>query len=223
MHKDMTYKEKFELLGAWGLEVLQDVKKDLKQEHFRKDVAFVQKHFAKRPVHKLTTEEILSAYASELKEGNEEIGEWIASRWVLKNAEVYNFFAQELTKINPNFDEIDSFSADVEQNLTQHAVLQFGALTTYLFSILTSVVFSESVYAQLRKLAEQQIAATQVQTAPKEESLEMVQKRYETAIAKLTEKYEQKLQGFHKKYSQDVEGLQKQVGQLQRRLSELKK
>ena len=113
MIQEDSYKIKFEKLTPWATEIFHAVKKDLRNEHLLKIPSFAQKHFPKRALDKLTTEEIANAYLKEIAEGDEELGERIVARWVMKNADLYNFFAHELAKINPKYNEIECISDEI--------------------------------------------------------------------------------------------------------------
>lgn len=219
MIKEDLYKVKFQKLQPWLNEIMSVIKKDLKNEHLLKTPSFVKKHFPKRAIDKLTNEEFAAAYLKEVAEGDEELGENIVARWVMKNAELYQFFASELSKVNPKFDEIESLSPETGAQLLNTSIGQFGAVTTYIFSVMNAVVLSEE---QMLKLREMAIAQT-AQTPIKEEknsflSIEQTCEHYEKEIRKLTEKYEKRMQGVERKYVQDVEGLKKQISQLHKKM-----
>lgn len=216
---EMSYQEKFSLLRPWQIEILVHLKKELKSDHLRKDSAFAQKYFKKKIIDKISVEELTAAYSQELGEGNEEVAEWIASRWVLRHAEVYQFFAEKLIEINPKFDEIEVLPEEFGNQLMNAAAAQFGAKNVYIFSVLNAVAFSESLYAQLRQAAEK---GEQIEAKPlKEESPEEMKKRYESELMKLTDRFEKRFLGIQKKYIQDVEGYKKQIAALQRKLGEV--
>lgn len=210
MLKEDLYKIKFNKLLPWAQEIFHPIKKDLKNDHLLKNPSFAQKHFPKRAVDKLTTEEFAAAYMQEIVEGDEELGEKVVARWVMKNAELYEFFATQLSKVNPKFDEIESLTPEVSAFLLNASLAQFGAAATYIFCVMNAVVLTEEQFAKLRELA--LVKEEQVTTEPV--------KDYEKEIRKLTEKYEKRIQGIERKYIQDVEGLKKQIAQLHKKLVE---
>lgn len=221
MIKEDTYRTKFEKLQPWISEIFQAVKKDLRNDHLLKTPVFVQKHFPKRALDKLTNEEFSAAYLSEIAEGNEELGEKVVARWVMKNAELYQFFATELSRINPKFDEIENLSPEFSAFLLNSSVGQFGAAATYVFCVLNAVVLTEEQLCKLREMA----IAESARAKPQEEkgafgSIDAVCEHYEKEIRKLSEKYEKRMQGVERKYMQDVEGLKKQIAQLHKRLGD---
>jgi len=220
MIQEESYRKKFELLQPWSALLIEPLKKDLKQEHLRKELHLAQKYFYKKSIDKVTTEELIQAYFQEILSGNEEVGEWIASRWMLKNAEVYHFFVQKLSEINPQFDQIELIPDEIGRHILEEAVQDFGASITYIFGHLNCVCFSSALYQELKQRAEQELVKGQdkqkAETA--ETSIEKVEEKYQEEIRKLKDKYEKKLLGFQKKYTQDLEGLKKQIKQLQRKL-----
>lgn len=220
MIKELPYAKKFELLNDWHNEIFALIKKEIKQDHLRKEIAFAQKHFSKKAIDKIALEEIVAAYVKEIADGNEEVGEWVASRWVIKHGEIYHLFAQRLAEVNPKFDQIEQIPQKLAQELIAQCTAQYGAKATYIFSVLNSVVFSESDYALLRKLAGEEVSAKSA-PAVEEESVEIVKERYENELRKLKDKYEKKVLGLEQKYVRDTEGLRKQIGQLQKRMGEL--
>jgi len=223
MIKEDPFKKKIALLQPWMNLIVNTIKKEIKNEHLRKEFWLVQKYFQKKAIEKLNVEELSDAYFKEVAlEGNEEVGEWLTTRWVLKNAELYQFFAGELTKINPKFDEIAEIPSESSHLMLRHSLSQFGAMTTYIFSVLNSVMFAEEDYLKLREAAlkELETKAAEEELALPKETLEAVKSRYEKEILKLTEKYEKRLQGMERKYFQDVDGLRKQVSQLHKKIGE---
>jgi len=221
MIKEDPYQIKFDKLGPWIIDLFLAIKKELRNEHLLKNPAFIQKYFSKRALDKLTIEEFSSAYLKEIAEGDEELGEKIAARWVLKNAELYQFFVSELSKINPQYDEIDCLPAEASAFLFNTSISRFGATATYIFCILNAVVFTEEQFHKLRDLA----LIEKSQAKPQEEkhafeSVESVKEHYEREMRKLTEKYEKRMQGIERKYVQDVDGLRKQIAQLHKRIGE---
>jgi hypothetical protein len=213
----LSYKEKFESLKPWAFGIITEIKRELKTEHLRKETAFALKHFARKPIDKLTVAELTAAYMRDIEEGNEETGEWVASRWMLKHSEVYQFFAERLSAINPQFDEITILEDDVGKKLVDEAVTEFGAKITYVFSILNAVAFSEELFRELRQKID--LTQTGEEISQSAETQEELKQRYENALLKVTDKYEKKLLGFQKKYTQDVDGLKKQIAALQRKLA----
>lgn len=224
MLKDTTYKEKFQMLDDWLEEIIDTVKKDLRNEHLKKDWNFLKKYFAGKNSNKLTTEDFVTAYRSAMaqEENGEEIGEFIASRWLLKNTEIYHFFEEKLRAITSDFSTLTEIDPQQAKKIIDEAIPRFGAPKTYLFSVINSVVFPEATYAELRKKAKEQRKQDVVQAEEAQEHLQLedLRKAHEREVLRLTDKYEKKLLGMQKKYLVDVEGFKKQIAQLQRKLLE---
>lgn len=222
MLKDATYKEKFIVLAPWMPAIMDVVKRDLKNEHLKKDVAFVRHYFAGKNMNKLNVEELAQAYSHHMANAAdvEELGEYLANRWLLKNTELYQYFEQTLSKINPEFQEIEMLDSNTSHAIMEEAITQFGALPTYLFCVMNSVVFPDEIYTKLAQHAEKakHQSAEEAQKRNEHESMETMQRNYELQIARLTDKYEKKLSGLQKKYTTDIDTLKKQVGNLQRKL-----
>ncbi len=222
MLKNATYKEKFVLLKPWLATIIESVKKDLKSEHLKQDWQFCKTYLPGKSVQKLTTDELVDAYTVAIEgENGEALAEFISNRWLLKNSDLYGYFEQKLSEINPNFSDIEELDAQLSRNMLAHAVQEFGAPRTYLFSVINSVVFPEQVYRELDKQAQETVEKEEVETKAREEQLTLdnLKQSYEQQIARLTDKYEKKLIGLQKKYVQDTETLKKQVASLQRKLT----
>jgi hypothetical protein len=224
MYKNATYKEKFADLQEWIPYLVDAVKKDLRNEHLKKDVYFVKKFLSSKNIHKVTTEELAQAYqkAIQEEEQGEDLAEFITSRWLLKNSELYEFFERQLSAINPDFSNLEELQSGQAQTLIDASVQQFGAPHTYLFSVLNSVVFPKESFQKLKARAQQDQRKQEEETHSVNEQLtqEQLRKNYERELARLEDKYEKKLIGLQKKYVTDVDNLKKQVAQLQRKLQE---
>ncbi|MBA2369597.1 MAG: hypothetical protein H0V82_11320 [Candidatus Protochlamydia sp.] len=226
MYKDTSYKEKFALLNDWLSLIVDSVKKELKNEHLKKDIFFVKKFLNSKNLNKISTDDLTEAYQQAIteEEKGEEIAEFITSRWLLKNSELYEFFETRLSQINPNFSDLEELTADQAAPLMNDSVSQFGAPQTYIFAVLNSVVFPKDIYHQLEGKAKQQSQAHIEQTnrAAEQLTLENMKSSYDREMARLTDKYEKKLSGLQKKYLTDVEMLKKQISNLQKKLLEKK-
>ncbi|SCA62414.1 Uncharacterized protein SCG7086_AA_00260 [Chlamydiales bacterium SCGC AG-110-P3] len=220
--KNATNVEKVRHLVTFMPAIVSDVKKDLKSEHLRSDQQFLKQYFAGKQRQKLTVDELVVAYSQEITEKeNEGLAEFLCNRWLIKNTDLYDHFSTFLQKINPEFDDIESIDDEMAAQMVGTAEKEYGSLRTYLFAVLNSVVFSESVYADLAQRAEIdfQAASKPVQT-DEVKSIEALVKKHEKELRKVTDKYEKRLLGLEKKYHQDTATLKKQVGNLQRKLSE---
>lgn len=222
MYKNATYREKFAELQEWTPLIIESVKKDLKNDHLKKDFYFTKKFLASKNFQKASTEELAQAYQQAIaeEENGEEIAEFIASRWLLKNSELYHFFEEQLSKIDANFTELEELSPEHSQKLIQASNSEFGAPLTYLFAVLNSVVFPAESFQSLKKQAieknQQQMEESQSQE--EQNSLDSMRRKFEQDVNRLTDKYEKKLSGLQKKYTTDIDTLKKQISQLQRKL-----
>lgn len=223
MLKNSTYKEKFAMLKAWMPKIVEDIKKDIRNEHLKNDWMFVKKYLNNKNMHKATAEDLAEAYSKAVaeEESAEEIGEFLTNRWLLKHGDIYHYFEQKLTAINPNFSDLEEIDTAKSKEIIDGAVTQFGAPNTYLFAVLNSVVFSKDAYDTLAKKALDVSRKQEEAMKQKHEfdSIAAMQSSYEEQMARLTDKYEKKLAGMQKKYLIDVEALKKQVANLTRKLN----
>lgn len=223
MLKDTTYKEKFAMLQPWMPLIVDTIKKDLKNEHLKRDPAFSRLYFPGKNPAKLSSQELSEAYSQAVATGenSEELSEFISNRWLLKHIDLYYYFEQELGKIDPNFNEIKNIDKAIALKIMEGAVQQFGAIETYLFCVLNSVVFPDEIYKKLSHEAATHAEETkeELKISEQEASLEAILKGHEHHVARLKDKYEKKIVGLQKKYVQDVELLKKQIANLQRKLA----
>ncbi len=221
--KNSTYKEKFAILKSWNPKILDTIKKDLKNDHLKNDIQFSKAFFPGKNIAKLTPEELAEGYqrAFEESEHVESIGEFISSRWLIKNSDLYHFFADKLTLINPNFNEIEELSKNDSNAILKEGNEQFNAEDLFIFSLLNSVAFPKEIFTELQHQAK--TAAVKNKEADEaeeiERSLDKITRHHEMLFARMVDKYEKKLSGLEKKYHQDVEGLKKQVSRLQKQLN----
>lgn len=222
MYKKATYKEKFADLKEWIPYLVETVKKDLRNEHLKNDMYFVKKFLASKNIHKVTTEELSQAYekAIQEEEHGEDLAEFISSRWLIKNSELYEFFEKQLSQIQPDFAALEEMTPQQAQTLIEAANREFGAPHTYLFSVLNSVVFPKESFEKLKHQArdQQSQAEKESQIAEEHSTVEQMRSAFERETARLTDKYEKKLTGLQKKYVADVEALKKQIAALQRKI-----
>lgn len=222
MYKNATYKEKFADLKEWMPIIIDSVKKDLRNDHLKKDLYFVKKFLSSKNIQKVTTEELTQAYqqAIQEEEKGEEIAEFIVSRWLLKNTELYNLFETNLSRISSDFTVLEDLSPSDAQTLAESSTKEFGPIPTYLFAVLNSVVFPKETFDQLKRQAKDALhhQSTHAATEQEKATLESMQRACEREIARIEDKYEKKLAGMQKKYLLDVEQLKKQMAALQRKL-----
>lgn len=215
--KDSTYQQKFATpLNPWMSLIVEATKRDLKQG------PIARKYFSK-PSAKLTVEELKDAYLRAIAEDEqgEAIGEWVAQCWLLKKPDLYAYFKDKLTEINPEFDQIEEIEPSQASAIIEEGISQFGARDLYLFTIINAVVFPPKIVEELSAKAKAEIQNVQQekQAAHEEKSTEKMIANYEQQIARLTDKFEKKLQSFERKYVDDTESLKKQISLLQKRLN----
>jgi hypothetical protein len=207
----------FTQIHPWIKEILTEIKKEIKTDHLQNDPVFCRAHFGNRPIQKLTMDEILHVYEKELLSGNEPLSEWVVNRWVFKHGEVYKFFVERLSSINPEFQEITSLTEAEADQVLSGADALFGDEAVYLFSKLNRVVFPDAIFQRLFIAAQtaQKKNAHIKETQQEQESYEKLIERQEREMSRLKEKYEDKLAGVQRKYATDVEALKKQIRALQ--------
>jgi hypothetical protein len=224
MYKNATNKEKIAILKIWMPSIIEVIKKDLKNDHLKKDPIFVKHYFASKNLQKITTEELVEAYITALSNeaGADKIFDMISYFWLSKKSEVYDYFETVLSKINPNFTEIDQIDNERSQSIITSSVGLFGAPTTYVFSVLNSVVFSDEAYKNLKEKAEKEFKDKihSEEELTKELAVMNDVESLKREVARLTDKYEKKLSGLQKKYLIDTEALKKQVSSLQRKMAQ---
>lgn len=224
MLKDTTYQQKFAMLNFCFPLLIEDVKKELKNDHLKKDLPFLRAHFAGKPLNKIGVEEMVPVYSTLLVEGNEALGEFVATRWLLKHSEIYELFEKELTTAAPNFAELVELERPLSERLVGLSQKEFGAVDTYLFSVLNAVVFPKDIFEKLKSAAEKELETRREAAQEEEEcrSLDQLKQQHESLMTRMENRYEKKLQGLEKKYLQDVETLKNQVRNLQRKLAEVR-
>lgn len=220
MTKEATYQEKFNQLQPWLTDIFRDVKRDLKNEHLKKDNSFVKKYFTK-PYHKVEVEDLVQGYQAAINDGADHVAEFIFQRWMMKHTDIYQFFAHELEKINPDFSQIEQIEPVRAHELAKKSSTQFGAKNSFLFAVINSVAFPEKIFSDLEKEARQEtIEAEKMKSEQLAfSSQEALVKNYETKIQRLTDRYEKRLAGLEMKYHTDVDQLKKQIANLQKKLA----
>ncbi len=205
----------FQTIQSWLPQVLATIKKDIKTEHLSSNPPFYRTYFGNRPINRLTSEEIYAAYEKELVSGNSDLGEWVVNRWVFKHGDLYEYFAQKLSEINPEFSEIKSLTEEESGRVLGGVEGKFNLASVYLFSVLNGVVFPKTVLEQLEKKARAEEEELKVEAAKRLEEQGYVAKieQLEREVAR----FESRLSGVQKKYTTDVEALKKQIRALQKK------
>ncbi len=213
MLKETGYQEKFGMLAPWLEEILDVVKKDLKNEHLKIDRSFCKRYFLGKNLNQIEVSEMAPAYARDIAEGNVGLGEFIATRWLLKNGDIYGYFEATLKALTSDFEALEVLPEAFSVQMCDRSVKDFGAVRTYLFSVFNSVVFPKAVYDKLKDLAikENKVSRVAKEEAEESQTLEQLQRKHAREIARLQEGYEKKLNGLQKKYHHDTEALKKQL------------
>ena len=219
MSEESEYQGKFILIKPWLVEIIKVVKKDLKNEHLKIDREFCKRYFMGKNILQIQPEEMAPAYEKDIAEGNLGLGEFIASRWLLKWTELYDYFESKLSAIQDDFEQLETFSSVQSLPIVEGASKEFGAKNTYIFSIFNSVVFPEEILAKLRKraLTETDKLEEQQKKNKEAETMEKMQRRHERETSALKDRFEKKLSGLQKKYLRDTESLKKQISGLQKK------
>lgn len=210
--KDATYLQKMELLTPYHREILESVKKDLKQEHIGKDKSVHKQLFGNKPLHRIELEEMLTIY-SPLLLSSEELGEFVSSRWVLKNIEIYEYFGQKLEQIESDFEQLTQIEETLARSIVEEAIGKFGAKATYFFCLLNSVVLPSG---EFRILEERSKSAEHSGIEKTSDGSAKVWS--EEQVRRLEERYRQKLAGMERKYSLEVLALKKHISHLSKKL-----
>lgn len=222
MYKNTNFKEKFTVLKNWMPVIIESIKKDVRNEHLKQDLYFAKKYFGLNNIHKVSTDELAKGYLQAImeEEKGEELGEFILSRWILKNTELYEFFENQLNQVTADFTAIEELPHDQSKDIAQKSIAEHGAVPTYLFAVLNSVVFPKEVFDHLEKEASkaQKAEIEKEKHEDAKQSVESLKSKYEQEIARINDKSEKKLAGLQKKYLNDTEALKKQIAALQRKL-----
>ncbi len=222
MYKDATYKQKFSDLDPFLPSIVDSIKKDLKNEHLKKDPQFIKLFCSNQNINKLSADELCLAYRQALKEAEraEDLGEFMAARWLLKHSEMYEFFEKELSQLANDFTTLNEIEAKDAQQIIDKSIAEFNALDTYLFAVLNSVVFPAQHFVALKEKAVQSLKmqSTEHENQLKAAQAHKINQNWELEMARMKDKYEKKLAGLQKKYTIDIEALKKQNSALQRKL-----
>ncbi len=214
-------KNKFYTLQPWIPQILSSIKKDIKTDHLPASPQFARAHFGNRPLNRLTTDEIFSAYEKDLLKGEDaDLEEWVINHWVFQHGDIYDYFADALGSITTDYEELKNLTDDQSGPIMKEAAAKFGALPTYLFSVLNGVVFSEAIFENLRKMAQSEESQNREAEKRLEEAktIDEMKERHERELGRLTEKYQGKIAGVMKKYTTEVEALKNQIRSLQKQL-----
>ncbi len=213
--------KKFTIIQPWINQILILLKKEIKNDHLQKYAQFLKENFAGKPIHKISQDEILLVYEKKLLEEDIDLSEWVISRWVYHNSEIYEYFFEELKKINEKVTEIESIDKEKSLSLLNGAYKKFSKEDLYIFSILNEVVFDPDVLKGLGEEALKEKLERKKTNSSKQiqSSIENVIKRQEEEMRRTKESYEKKLSSMKRRYFEDVEKLKEQISKLQKKMS----
>ena len=153
MINEESFRSKIQKLQPWFGRLVEEIKKEVKAELLRQYPKIYQRHFSRMHFVKCSAKDLAGPLLQEVLAGDEELGEWLASRWIVKNSDMFQFFAEWLMKINPDFEKIERLDDNQGTALLKAATERYGAQKTYLFSVLNSVAFSPALFDSLAALA----------------------------------------------------------------------
>lgn len=208
-----SYQDKILQVRSWIEDVIETVKKDLKNEHLKIDPAFCRRHFLGKHYTEVDINMLATAYLKEIQGGNVGLAEFIATRWLLKNSDIYGFFEEQLKNINPDFEAIKEISAADTARIIDTAVNLFGAVKSYIFSVFNEVAFTAAVFEKLGEAALQESSKQRKEYEERQEKLSIyeMQKRHEREMHAMKDRYEKKLSGLQRKYIHDTDLLKKRL------------
>lgn len=206
--KDATYVQKFQLLVSHQKEMLDTIKKDLKQEHLAQDRVVHKKYFGNRPLHRITLDELAAVYIPLLAE-SEQCGEFVASRWVFKHMEIYEFFSRKLEQLNADFEQLTELDPQFSHQITEEATAAFGPKATLIFCVLNSVIIRSADFQTLKSRAEKEEVSSEAIARPTGDG----------ETRRVEQRYQRKLEGLERKYKSEVKALKSQIAHLSRRLA----
>ena len=220
MLKDASSKEKFLLLQEWHQEIFQEIKKDIKNDHLKNDPKFLKKYIGKH-LQKVEVEDMVNGYSQAISEGMDHLAEFVYQRWLLRNTDIYDYFADRLAKLDEDFTEIKELDPTLSKEIAENSCQQFGACKTYCFSVINSVVFPKQIFDDLNVKAknEKKVKASQKEEQTSLEMQEGLVKTFELKMERIIDKYEKRIAGLERKYLNDTEQLKKQIGNLQKKLA----
>lgn len=218
---ESTFKNKFISLGLFSKEVIRDLKKEITKELSKKN-SIVQKKLSGVSIGDGKDEVVDLFFNLVVEKGDEELGEWLASSWVLKNSPIFKSFHKKISLISADYEKLTGFPTEKEEDLRESSIEEFGAIKTFIFSVLNSVVFSKKSMEDIRIRAEEEASDRKEISLSSNCSVEEAREIFEKEKKKILEKQEHKLLAVIKRHQVEVEGYRKQIGQLQKKLEEVR-
>jgi len=222
MTNGAAYQLKITRLNKWFPFIVEGIKKDLKQDHLKRDNIFCKQYFKTCNIGKLTLKELVQGYLNALQNPaiSEALAEFMVNRWLLNHTEIYDYFESKLLSLAEDVSEIKKITLKDSRKLIKEAISEFGALPTLIFSVLNELEFPEKAFSELEKIVEKQQEDAQdlLQKEADETSWQKRLEEVERELVKQRDKYEKKVCGMQRLYQRDVACLKKQISQLQKKL-----
>ncbi len=212
--KDAPFVEKLSQIEPYHREILDSIKKELKQEHLSSDRAAHKKLFGNKPLHRITLDELVQAYSPMLSR-IEELGEFVASRWIFKHAEIYEYFSERLEKALGEFEHLTQLDAEFARELVREALEQFPASKVFCFCVLNSVVLPQQEFLFLEKRAKDTRVSADALPAEGASSQKMWPSE---EVQRLEQRYLKRIAGIERKFHNEVHHLKRQIAQLNRKV-----
>lgn len=212
--KDVPFTEKMRWLAPYHRELLDSVKKELKQEHLATDRAAHKKLFGNKPVHRISLDELVGAYSPMLTHF-EELGEFIASRWIFKHAEIYEYFSEQLESSVGEFEHLHQLDAALARELVDGALALFSAREVFCFCVLNSVVLPPEEFLLLEQRAKEGGAPQPVSSNEEPETQKLWRSE---EVERLEQRYLKRIAGLERKFHSEVAQLKRQIAALSRKV-----
>ena len=145
-------KNQFQALQNWTQEVLNAIKKDIKTDHLHTDPVFYRPILAIA----LKIDSLPRRFSQLMKKsclkGNEDLAEWVVNRWVFQARRPLSALCRAAQRDqSQTLIRFKSLLKRRVKRVLEGAPEAFGAIPTFLFSVLNGVVFPESVLERLRR------------------------------------------------------------------------
>src|SRR3990167_8037866 len=161
-------KDKFTVIYPFRKEFFKGIKKEISQSSSVKGTGLGRRMYA---LHKNSDGGVFveALFTEVLEKGDEELGDFLLSTWVMKQADLFQYFHQKLSSLNADYEQLIGIPQDLEQEMKKEILAEFTALEAYLFSILNSVVFSKEVLQEFLDLAHIECKGQEVHSVSIEE------------------------------------------------------
>ncbi len=216
MKTNATYADKFSALAPWFDRIISSIRRECKQEHLKADPGYVRKFFNGKPLNQISVDEMKAVYADQIVKGHEQLGEFVANRWIFKHLDLYRFFERKLNEINPNFDQISELSEEQAEKLINEASKEFGLQDVFIFVTLNSVALPETYWTKISDEALDRLAQEKLQEEKNQEN--QARESVQQAIQRISTRFEDKLDEQKRRYEHEIRKLQEEVSKLKKKL-----